>query len=165
MAQKSTIRDGGPGCAGIAPGHPSATPTHQHQGTLSLVIPALRQGVRGQGEKSFPLPYDRRLSLSEVVQGFAPPGTPFVTASADKPGSRPLTCRGFRRGLMTRKSKKPLGVRLSTQLCCVGLTFMARSVATIHSETGSFSCCESHGSYSASRSQRPTRSHGLAACR
>lgn len=110
--QKSTIRVGGPGCAGIAPGHPSATPTHQHQGTLSLVIPALRQGVRGQGEKSFPLPYDRRLSLSEVVQGFAPPGTPFVTASADKPGSRPLTCRGFRGGLLTRKSKKPLGVRL-----------------------------------------------------
>ncbi len=50
----------------------------KHQG-LCPCHPALRQGVRGQGEKSFPLPYDRRLSLSEVVQGFAPPGTPLAT--------------------------------------------------------------------------------------
>lgn len=118
MRQKSTIRVGGPGCAGIAPGHPSATPTHQHQGTLSLVIPALRQGVRGQGEKSFPLPYDRRLSLSEVVQGFAPPGTPFAgslirragVAALDLPELRGAVSfaedRPGRRGQATKRQKR-----------------------------------------------------------
>lgn len=120
MRQKSTIRVGGPGCAGIAPGHPSATPTHQHQGTLSLVIPALRQGVRGQGEKSFPLPYDRRLFQGVQRQVFAPPGTPFVTASADKPGSRPLTCRdsqgagGIQRAGGDIYRDEPRGVTLNT---------------------------------------------------
>ncbi len=91
MRQKSTIRVGGPGCAGIAPGHPSATPTHQHQGTLSLVIPALRQGVRGQGEKSFPLPYDRRLFQGVQRQVFASPGAPFDATSRDEPVRRHLT--------------------------------------------------------------------------
>lgn len=107
MRQESTIRVGGPGCAGIAPGHPSATPTHQHQGTLSLVIPALRQGVRqgvrGQGEKSFPLPYDRRLSLSEVVQGFAPPGTPFAGSLIRRAGVAALDLPGLPRGWGSKK--------------------------------------------------------------
>ncbi len=73
--------------------------------------PLLPPRAQEAGTEELSLPPELRL-LAEVVQGFAPPGTPFVTASADKPGSRPLTCRGFRRGLMTRKSKKPLGVRL-----------------------------------------------------
>ncbi len=110
MRQKSTIRVGGPGCAGIAPGHPSATPTHQHQGTLSLVIPALRQGVRGQGEKSFPLPYDRRLSLSEVVQGFAPPGTPFAGSLIRRAGVAALDLQGLPKGPDdAQKQKAPRG--------------------------------------------------------
>ncbi len=73
--------------------------------------PLLPPRAQEAGTEELSLPPELRL-LAEVVQGFAPPGTPFVTASADKPGSRPLTCRGFRRGLLTRKSKKPLGVHL-----------------------------------------------------
>lgn len=58
--------------------------------------PLLPPRAQEAGTEELSLPPELRL-LSEVVQGFAPPGTPFVTASADKPGSRPLTCRGFRR--------------------------------------------------------------------
>lgn len=54
--------------------------------------PLLPPRAQEAGTEELSLPPELRL-LSEVVQGFAPPGTPFVTASADKPGSRPLTCR------------------------------------------------------------------------
>lgn len=116
---KATARMGSPRSSGVKWGcystpHPSSViPVTHHansaQSKACLRRPGLHPG-RKQDRRALPynpllppraqeagteelsLPPELRL-LAEVVQGFAPPGTPFVTASADKPGSRPLTCR------------------------------------------------------------------------
>lgn len=81
--------------------------------------PLLPPRAQEAGTEELSLPPDLRL-LAEVVQGFAPPGTPFVTASADKPGSRPLTCRdsqgagGIQRAGGDIYRDEPRGVTLNT---------------------------------------------------
>ncbi len=70
--------------------------------------------------KSFPLPYDRRLSLPDVVQGFAPPGTPFAGSLIRRAGVAALDLPGLPKGLGIQKAggaiyrDAPRGVTLNT---------------------------------------------------
>ncbi len=56
MRQKSTIRDGGPGCAGIAPGPPPQHPPINTKGRCPLSSLPFARGSEGRGRKASPYP-------------------------------------------------------------------------------------------------------------